>query len=119
MAPGHVEQWMVIMDFNSIGVTQMPISSLKGLVDVIQHHFRGRLYRMIAINSNWVMRAFWTAVWTWVDQYIKQKIIVCGSKDFQKELLKYVDESTLEVKYGGKQPDLTQPFFPPDSVFLR
>lgn len=71
LVPGRVEQWMVILDFDDVGVTQIPVKQMKVLIDTIKHRFQGRLYRMIAINSNWLMRAFWKIVWNWIDEYMQ------------------------------------------------
>jgi hypothetical protein len=52
-------------------------------------------------------------VWTWVDEYIKTKIKICGYSDYSKALLEYISEDVLEEKYGGKRPAITGNFFPP------
>ena len=32
MVPGHIESWFIIMDFDGIGLTQLPVGELKGMV---------------------------------------------------------------------------------------
>jgi len=60
-----------------------------------------------------MLRALWSVVWTWVDEYIKTKIKICGYSDYSKALLEYISEDVLEEKYGGKRPAITGNFFPP------
>ena len=50
-----------------------------------------------------MLRALWNVVWTWVDDFIKQKIIICGYNDCKKILLEYISEDVLEEQYGGKR----------------
>ena len=37
LVPGRVEQWMVILDFDNVGVTQIPVKQMKVLIDTIKH----------------------------------------------------------------------------------
>ena len=32
MGPGHVENWMIVIDMKDVSLTQLPISSLKGFI---------------------------------------------------------------------------------------
>ena len=52
---------------------------------------------MIAVNSHWLLRGFWNIVWKWLDEFIQQKIILCGyGEECVKNCLEYVDEEVLE-----------------------
>jgi hypothetical protein len=70
MCPGHVESWIVVMDFKDVGITQLPVRQLKNFLGQLQHNFRGRLFRAIAINSHWLLKGLWSAVFAWLDYYI-------------------------------------------------
>ena len=48
----------------------MPVKQLKGVVKALNHHFRGRMFRTIAVNSHWLLRTFWNIVWGWLDEFI-------------------------------------------------
>ena len=61
-----------------------------------------------------MLRALWNVVWTWVDDFIKQKIIICGYNDCQKTLLEYISEDVLEEQYGGKIKKIVDKYFPPE-----
>jgi hypothetical protein len=32
LVPGHVENWIVVLDFKGLGVTDLPVNDLKGFV---------------------------------------------------------------------------------------
>jgi hypothetical protein len=108
MIPGHVENWLIVIDMKDVALTQLPISSLKGFIKSLQSNFRGRMYRLIACNSHLILRTFWNAVCSWLDQFVQQKIIICGYHDCTKNLLEYIDIDDLEVKYGGNKPNITE-----------
>mmetsp|Transcript_11598 Transcript_11598/g.17562 ORF Transcript_11598/g.17562 Transcript_11598/m.17562 type:complete len:88 (+) Transcript_11598:509-772(+) len=69
MVPGRVESWVVIMDFKDVSITSIPIKQLKGFIQALQSNFRGRMFRLIAVNSPLLLRGLWTALWTWIDEY--------------------------------------------------
>jgi hypothetical protein len=60
-----------------------------------------------------LLSAFWGIVQSWIDDFIKQKMTICGYKNVTETLLEYIDEDTLEQKYGGNKPDISEQFFPP------
>lgn len=33
---------------------------------------------MVAVNSNWLFRGVWNLIYPMLDEYMKQKIILCG-----------------------------------------
>ena len=70
LLPGHVENWILIVDMAGVGITQLPVSKLKGFLKAMQVSFRGRMYRVLGINSHWLLRAFWTALMSWMDAFI-------------------------------------------------
>jgi len=35
MVPGHVEQWMIIMDFEGVSIGEIPVKSLKNLISTL------------------------------------------------------------------------------------
>jgi len=96
IVPGHIESWLVVIDFKNVSLTQIPVKQLKGFIKALQVNFRGRLYRMISINSHWLLRGLWNAVYSWFDEYIKKKITICGYKDATSTLLQCIREEDLE-----------------------
>ena len=49
-----------------------------------------------------------------VDDITQQKISAHNTKTFKAELLKLISPDNLEVKYGGRKPNITSNYFPPD-----
>ena len=47
-----------------------------------------------------------------VDEFTKQKLLIFGD-EFRPKLLELVDANNLEEKYGGKLPNKTENFWPP------
>jgi hypothetical protein len=36
MVPGHVENWMIVIDMKDVALTQLPVTSLKGFIKSLQ-----------------------------------------------------------------------------------
>lgn len=102
LVKGRVESWFLILDCKDVYVSQVPVSSLQGFIVSLQKNFRGRMFRLIAVNSPLILKAGWALVYSWLDEFVQQKLIICGTKSLTKNLLEYIDESELEKKYGGK-----------------
>jgi hypothetical protein len=113
MVPGHIESWFIIMDFDGIGLTQLPVSELKGMVGSLQRNFRGRMFRNVIVNSHWLVSGLWSTVKGWLDPFVQQKILMPSSAQTKETILQYVDPGCLEVQYGGTLPTITENFFPP------
>ena len=82
----------------------------------LQSNYRGRMYRTIIVFSPILLRALWNIIWAWIDEFVQQKIIICGWYDSQKTIDEYVERSQYEEKFGGTQPDKVDNFFPPKFV---
>jgi|APSaa5957512535_1039671.scaffolds.fasta_scaffold629691_1 hypothetical protein len=78
---------------------------MKNFVGAMNRNFRGRLFRLIVVNTPAVIRGVWTIIYNWLDKFIQQKITVTDEPS--NALLPYIDENDLEEKYGGKAPERT------------
>mmetsp|Transcript_39651 Transcript_39651/g.60727 ORF Transcript_39651/g.60727 Transcript_39651/m.60727 type:complete len:108 (-) Transcript_39651:12-335(-) len=107
---------MVVMDFNNVGITQLPVKQLKGFVLALQRKFRARMFRTVIVRSHWLLRGLWNIVWGWLDEFVQQKIIILGYKDIEKTLTDYIQVEDLEEKFGGKKPNIVANYFPPQLV---
>ena len=56
LIPGRVENWIMIIDLHNIGVASLPVKKVKGVVDLTQTHFGGRLFRQLCINMSFMLR---------------------------------------------------------------
>ena len=70
---------------------------------------------MFSVNVPWLLRAIWSLCKGWMDQFTVAKINIRGGVDsFSKELDEFVDPECREERFGGKLPNKTSDFFPPD-----
>ena len=113
MVPGQIENWVVIFDVKGIGMLNVPKKLIKAVVKPLQQYFKGRLYRLHAINCSGVLKVLWKIAKKVVDPLTLQKFIVDGDK-FQKTLCDSIGAENLEKKFGGTLEDKTSNFFPPD-----
>ena len=70
MVPGHIENWLVIIDFKNVGATDLPVNQLKNFVGAMNRNFRGRLFKLIIVNTPAVIRGTWTIIHGWLDKFI-------------------------------------------------
>ena len=111
---GIVENWIMIIDLNDVGVTSLPVKKVQAIVGMTQKHFGGRLYRQFCINMGFMMRKSSSIFLNFVDDITQQKISVHNDKTFKPELQKLIPASCIEKKYGGQKPDIVSGFFPPN-----
>lgn len=79
----------------------------------LQDLFKGRLYRLYIVNSQWAIKIVWSIAKNVVDPLTIMKFSLQGDK-FKDELNKLIDPDCLEKKFGGNLPDKEDNFFPPD-----
>jgi len=56
LIPGRVENWIMLIDLNDIGVASLPMKKVKAIVNLMQKHFGGRLFRQLCINMSFMLR---------------------------------------------------------------
>jgi hypothetical protein len=67
---------------------------------------------MYIINAHWLLMGLWKLIKPFLDPIGAQKILVKAKK--YDDMYKYIDRENLEVKYGGKLPNLKEgEYFPP------
>ena len=113
LVPGHVESWMTIIDFADVSLSDFPVKRLQELTNMMQRNFRGRMVKSFFINTHWLLQGLWKMLFTWLDEFVQQKITFVNDGETKDVLVKYMDEDIIEQKYGGKRPDITDDFFPP------
>ena len=70
MVKGHVENWLFVLDLNNVGITQLPINQLKGILGALNRNFRGRMFRNIIINVPMVLMGTWGIIKGWSDKFV-------------------------------------------------
>lgn len=115
MIAGKVENWFCIVDCEGVGVTEIPKKKLEAMVGVMTSNYRGRLFKMFAVNTPILLRAFYKVIKGWIDPFTSEKIKVrAGVKKFSADLDKFIDPESREEKYGGTLPNKTDNFYPPE-----
>lgn len=112
MKPGAVENWTMILDLKDVGVTQIPSKKIQKMITMVQNNFRGRLYRLYAINMPFMIRALWKLFKGMCDKFTKEKLIVYGG-GYEEDLKNAIPPYNLEKKFGGDLDDLEENFYPP------
>ena len=70
MVPGHIESWLVIMDFKDVGLAHIPVTQLKQFTAMMLRNFRGRMFKNFIVNAPWVLQGIYNMVWAWLDPYV-------------------------------------------------
>ena len=92
MIEGKVENWFVIVDCKGVGVTEIPKKKLEAMVGVMTSNYRGRLFKMFAVNVPLLLRAFYKVLSGWIDPFTSAKIKVrAGVKKFAKDITVFID----------------------------
>ena len=81
--PGHVESWLMIMDFDQVNLGEIPVKQLRNFVGSLQRNFRGRMFRNIMVNTHWLLQGVWGTVKGWLDPFVQQKITICKNADIK------------------------------------
>ena len=79
MVPSKVENWTCIIDLNNVGLTQIPKSLLQSMISSMQRNYRGRMFRLYAVNVHWLVRGLWTIAKNMVDEFTLTKMNMLGS----------------------------------------
>ena len=82
------------------------------MVRTMQGNYRGRLFRLFAVNVPFMLRALWKVISMLVDSFTYEKMYMRGVS--YPELLDYIAADKLESKYGGNLKEIEGTFFPPD-----
>ena len=114
LIPGRIENWIMIIDLNDVGMTSLPVKKVKSIVGLTQQHFGGRLYRQFCINMSFMMRKSISVFLNFVDDITQQKISAHDDKTYKAVLQNLIPDAQLEYKYGGQKQKIESNFFPPD-----
>ncbi|CAG9320789.1 unnamed protein product [Blepharisma stoltei] len=111
MLPGHVENWMVIIDLENQSLRQIPWTDLKSLVDLLKTNYRCRMITAYIVNSPFTMKCMWKMIRPFIPEQTANKVKILGYGPVD-ELKKLFARHQYEEKYGGSAPNATV-FWPP------
>jgi hypothetical protein len=99
-----VYQVIMIFDMEKYSrANSPPISVTLELLDILSRHYPERMYTTFFVYQPWIFNIFYNILWPFMDNRQREKLNIIGT-DFEK-ILKLVDQSQLETKYGGDLED--------------
>ena len=108
---GKIENWVVVMDMNKMGVMEMPYSVIKELNQHLQSNFRNRMFVLYLINAPSMISIPWKVCKGFLDESTVKKIHIQSDKDMSK-LFTHTNKSQVESRFGGTAPNVIH-FWPP------
>lgn len=116
--PGQVQNWTVLYDLGGMGISQIPMSAIKGTTSRMSLNYGGRLYKMFTLNAPGTIYFTWKIVSAFLDPVTVEKIKIAKTNT-EKSIFDNIDPSQVEQKFGGKQPNRNQfwPFQVPEAVY--
>jgi len=106
-------EFTAIADMGGWSLTEnfsLPVAQL--LAQMLQNHFPERLRYAFVINNPWAFSAAWNLISPFLEDRVKAKVHVWGSK--LEKLKDYIDADVLEVEHGG-----THEPYPVDAEFMQ
>lgn len=113
MVPGKIENWISIFDMRDVGVTEIPQKHIQNLVKSMSKNYCGRMFKFFATDCNWLVRSLMFMVHQFVDEFTKRKLLTFAG-DYHAQLHELVSVDNLEQKYGGRLPNKTANYWPPE-----
>lgn len=106
LEPAEYGSSLTIMDVAGIGFFDFAgenLEFIKKATAVVQEHYPERGFMIFVINAPKWFTGVWAVVSSWVNPVTLKKIRICGTQ-YQDELFKFVDRSSLPICYGGTNP---------------
>jgi len=66
--PGQVESWSLIYDLDGIGITDLPLTTMKKILGKISLNYGGRLHKLWIVNAPKGVSTTWKIVSTFLDE---------------------------------------------------
>eukprot|EP00357_Protocruzia_adherens_P002175 CAMPEP_0114984454 /NCGR_PEP_ID=MMETSP0216-20121206/7285_1 /TAXON_ID=223996 /ORGANISM="Protocruzia adherens, Strain Boccale" /LENGTH=561 /DNA_ID=CAMNT_0002346591 /DNA_START=167 /DNA_END=1852 /DNA_ORIENTATION=+ len=108
--PGKVENWVVICDYSNLSTKDIPFSTLKKIMVMLQSNYRNRLNFSYGVNVPSFVHKLWSLAKLFLDELtiMKVKMFKGGCEE---ELFKHCNREQVEEKFGGSAPNVSQ-FWP-------
>lgn len=94
-AIGDMSGWSLSENFS------LPISQI--MAQMLQDHYPECLRYAFVINNPWAFSAAWSLISPFLEERVKAKVHVWGSK--REKLLDYIDADQLDKEMGGSRPE--------------
>jgi len=106
--PGRVENVVIIMDLKGLSISQIPLSSLQEVANVLTQQHASRVWKFYICNMSMIQRGLATVVQAFMTDRQKKKIMFVKNV---KDLLQDIAPHQLEADLGGTRP-VAETFFP-------
>ncbi|KAJ4834806.1 hypothetical protein Tsubulata_013972 [Turnera subulata] len=100
--PAGQEKFISIADLEGWGYTNSDIRGYLAALSILQDCYPERLGKLLIVHSPYIFMTAWKAVYPFIDNKTKKKIIFVENKKLRSTLLADIDESQLPDIYGGK-----------------
>ena len=122
--PGQVENWVMIADLNNVSIWSPPLSMTK-VFDFLNKKFLCRLSVLYVYGMNYILNMCWKVIRSvgLVDEGTSKKFnFISGQSDINNYVLKHINPSQLEKRFGGECNDIGDyldfPFIIPNDNFM-
>lgn len=92
--PGQVENWDIIYDLGGMGISEIPINTIKSMMQKLSSNYGGRLYRLWVVNAPLTVSISWKMVSVFLDQVTVDKIKISKSST-EKDIWNLCDKSQV------------------------
>ncbi|KAJ4720336.1 random slug protein 5 [Melia azedarach] len=102
--PKGQEKFVCIGDLEGWGYSSSDVRGYLACLSILQDCFPERLGKLYIVHSPYIFMTVWKAVYPFIDNNTKKKIVFVENKKLRSTLLEEIDESQLPDIYGGKLP---------------
>lgn len=99
--PGQIENWVVIVNMAGQGLTDVPMSEIKGMAGILGSNYKSRMGRTWVINSSFAVSLIWKIIKKFIDAETAEKVHLTSNKT-HPDLQEYFQPEHLKKMYGGQ-----------------
>ncbi|KAL2903713.1 Phosphatidylinositol transfer protein 3 [Bienertia sinuspersici] len=96
------EKFVCIADLEGWGYSNSDIRGYIAVLTILQDCYPERLGKVFIVHVPYMFMAIWKAIYPFIDNKTKKKIVFVENKKLRSTLLADIDESELPETYGGK-----------------
>lgn len=96
------EKFTIIADLQGWGYSNCDIRAYIAALDILQNNYPERLGKLLIVHVPYLFMKAWKAIYPFIDNTTKSKIVFIENKSMTEILLEDIDESQLPEKYGGR-----------------
>ncbi|KAI5074109.1 hypothetical protein GOP47_0010070 [Adiantum capillus-veneris] len=114
-------KFMIILDLEGWGLTNMDIRGYLAVLEILQNQFPERLRKLFILHVPYLFWGAWKVVSPFIDKVTREKIVFVDDKHLKETLLAEVEKDQLPTIYGGVQDllpiqDCVVPNWPPSTI---